>query len=108
MRSVKIFFAICIAFFLLFVGCSKNDKNVEKPASLDFAVLKGPSGLGFAPLLTNAVTFSCDYPVSISVEASPDIVVPLLVKGELAGAVLPTNLAAKLYQKTEGIGRAHV
>ena len=45
-------------------------------------------------------TASMDY--DLQLYGAADEIVPLLMKGELDMAAIPANLAATLYQKTEG------
>ena len=78
------------------------------PATADrpqvrLGLLKGPTGMGAAKLLADndAGTTAADYRVTLGADPANDIV-PLVIKGDLDLAAVPTNLAATLYQKTEG------
>ncbi len=76
-------------------------------------LLKGPTGMGAAKLLADndadaakveAGTYDgtlLRYEVTLGADPANDIV-PKLVNGELDLAAVPTNLAATLYNKTEG------
>ena len=68
------------------------------------AALKGPTAMGLVKLMHDAeqedASFVNDYTFTLA--ASADEVAPLLIKGELDMACVPANLAATLYQKTEG------
>lgn len=73
-------------------------------AKIKVAALKGPSAVGLLQLMersdsTDAVTYN-DYQYTIA--GAPDQLVGAIVKGDYDIAVLPTNLAATLYNKTEG------
>lgn len=73
-------------------------------AKIKVAALKGPSAVGLLQLMersesTDTVTYN-DYEYTIA--GAPDQLVGAIVKGEYDIAVLPTNLAATLYNKTEG------
>lgn len=75
-----------------------------EPAAYSIAALKGPTAMGLVKLMSdyeetapadgNAYTFT--------LAASADEVTPSLIKGDLDMACVPANLAATLYQKTEG------
>ena len=64
---------------------------------LRIAGLKGPTTMGLVNLLSMA---AMDY--DLQLYGAADEIVPLLIKGELDMAAIPANLAATLYQKTNG------
>ena len=70
--------------------------------ALRVAGLKGPTTMGLVNLLSMEEdgTASMDY--DLQLYGAADEIVPLLMKGELDMAAIPANLAATLYQKTEG------
>lgn len=65
---------------------------------LRVAGLKGPTTMGLVNLMNSED--GEDY--SFTMYGAADEIVPLLVKGDLDAAAIPANLAATLYQKTEG------
>ncbi len=67
-------------------------------AALRIAGLKGPTTMGLVNLMNSADGASYEF----TMYGAADEIVPLLVKGELDAAAVPANLAATLYQKTEG------
>ncbi len=69
---------------------------------LRIAGLKGPTTMGLVNLLSmeQAGTAAMDY--DLQLYGAADEIVPLLIKGELDMAAIPANLAATLYQKTNG------
>ena len=71
-------------------------------SALRVAGLKGPTTMGLVNLLSMEEdgTASMDY--DLQLYGAADEIVPLLMKGELDMAAIPANLAATLYQKTEG------
>lgn len=72
---------------------------VEQPAAapetVSIMTLKGPTGVGMAYMMDNS-----DY--DFRVAAAPDEIVAALSSGQADMAAIPTNLAAKLYAKTQG------
>ena len=83
-----------------------NDTDVKKPVDLKVAALKGPTAMGMVKLMEDAKegnTASNQYEFTIA--ASADEITPLLVRGELDIAAVPANLAAVLYNNTEGAVR---
>lgn len=70
---------------------------VEDTYVANIASMKGPTSIGMAQLMTSG---SEDFNFEMFTEGSE--IVPLVVKGEIDIALVPANLAATLYQKTEG------
>ena len=81
---------------------SEEAKELSTTDALRIAGLKGPTTMGLVNLLSmeEGGTASMDY--DLQLYGAADEIVPLLMKGELDMAAIPANLAATLYQKTEG------
>lgn len=107
--------ALTLALVLTLAGCGKTDtgdaeqtqteEQTEEVTGESYAIaaLKGPTAMGLVKLMSDAESGADlvnDYAFSLA--ASADEVSPLLMKGELDMACVPANLAAVLYQKTEG------
>ena len=67
--------------------------------ALRIAGLKGPTTMGLCNLIADSEGTG-EY--EFTMYGAADEIVPLLVKGELDAAAVPANLAATLYQRTEG------
>jgi NitT/TauT family transport system substrate-binding protein len=76
---------------------SEPESKVTLSEPMNIAVLKGPTGLGAVKLIADA-----DESYAFTVAAAPDEVTSKLLNGELDLAAVPSNLAATLYNKTEG------
>lgn len=70
---------------------------VEDTYVANVASMKGPTSIGMAQFMTSGTE---DFNFEMFTEGSE--IVPLVVKGEIDIALVPANLAATLYQKTEG------
>ena len=82
---------ICAALVLLLIcACALAE-------SAHIAALKGPTAMGMVKMM-DETTDTFDFQIM----AAADEITPLLVKGEIDIAALPANLAAILYQKTQG------
>ena len=88
-------------------SASAAPATTEEPASpetssasdaLRVAGLKGPTTMGLVNMLTSDAADTIDF----TMYGAADEVVPLLVKGDIDAAAVPANLAATLYQKTNG------
>ena len=88
----KIIAILLTVVLLLAVGCAKT------PAEpLKIAALKGPTGMGISYLMDEKAD-----KYSVELADAPDTVVGKFVSGEIDVAAVPINLAATLYNKTEG------
>ena len=73
------------------VGCAKA------PAEpVNVAALKGPTGMGISYMMDDTAKYN------VELQDAPDVVVGKFVNGEIDIAAVPLNLAAVLYNKTEG------
>lgn len=81
---------------------AKPADSVKPKGKLRIGALKGPTGMGMAPLMEQAAagTTAADYEFTLL--DSPDDMTAKIVNGELDAAAVPTNLALTLYNKTGG------
>ena len=66
------------------------------------AGLKGPTTMGMVKLISDAEAGETHQDYQVTMYGAADEVVPLLVKGDIDLAAIPANLAANLYNQTEG------
>lgn len=114
-KNLKHLLALCLTLALVFslAACgqkadeTQNDQQTEQeeftPASYSIAALKGPTAMGLVKLMKDSEsgeTTGNEYTFTLA--GSADEVTPALLKGELDMACVPANLAAVLYNKTEG------
>src|SRR5699024_11037545 len=81
-------------------GAAENTLSTAGPVRI--AGLKGPTTMGLVNLLPMQEDGSANLRYDLQLYGAADEIVPLLTKGELDMAAIPANLAATLYQKTEG------
>ncbi len=74
----------------------------KEPLTVNVAALKGPTGIGMAQLSSLAEEGKAEYAYNVTYAGSPDEVTGSLISGELDIAAVPVNLAAVLFNKTEG------
>lgn len=79
-----------------------EDDAAAPEGALRVAGLKGPTTMGLVNLLAASAAGESAGSYDFTMYGAADEIVPLLVKGELDAAAIPANLAATLYQKTEG------
>ena len=69
---------------------------------INVSLLKGPTGMGGAYMWTKADNGETANKYKISLDTDATVVGPKLMQGEYDIAAIPTNLAASLYQKSQG------
>ena len=96
----KIVSVVLAALLLAAVFALSGCKTPEKPDEtvIRIAALKGPTGMGIAPLM-NTETYK-QY--NITIGSDPSAVTSQFIAGEYDVAALPVNVAAVLYNKLEG------
>lgn len=95
-KNMKKFAALLLA---LLLTLSLLTALAEAPAPLRVGALKGPTAMGLVKMMKDDEGTD-NYVFTLA--ASPDALVPTLVRGELDLACLPVNLAAILYANTKG------
>jgi len=101
------FIVLFVALLLVFSACSKKSEEVvvEEPkekTNINFGILNGPTGIGSAYLLERNSNDESENHYEVSVSSDPSEVASQLIASKLDIAALPTNLAASLYNKTNG------
>ena len=87
----KLLAILTLAVMLFALGCAKA------PAEpVNVAALKGPTGMGISYMMDDKTKYN------VELQDAPDVVVGKFVNGEIDIAAVPLNLAAVLYNKTEG------
>lgn len=82
-----------------------SEETAEPLSTTDpvrIAGLKGPTTMGLVNLLPMQEDGTAALDYDLQLYGTADEIVPLLTKGELDMAAIPANLAATLYQKTQG------
>lgn len=78
-----------------------NNQPFTKPQVIKAAALNGPSGIGMVYLFEGDKKLD-GVPLQMEITASPDVLLPKLLKGEIDMGILPPNAAAKVYTKNNG------
>ena len=103
-KLLSLLLVLLLAMSLL-AGCgSQNDsgddsqETVENKVSaiVNVAALNGPTGMGMVKLMDLTDKYA------VTTYQAPTDIAPKLINGEVDVAALPSNMAAVLYNKTEG------
>ena len=98
LRFSALLLALLLVLPLALGGCGKT----ETPDTIRIAAMKGPTGMGMAPLMDAAKNGTAKQNYTFTIEGAPDAVNALVISGEVDIAALPVNAAAALAKKTEG------
>lgn len=104
MKNKILTLILMITILVSLISCTK--KTESKIESEQFAkvvhgaVLNGPSGIGLVHLFENKPAIDGDATMEIC--ATPDVLLPKLLKGEIDIGILPPNVAAKIYNNNNG------
>ncbi|MDX9957520.1 MAG: MqnA/MqnD/SBP family protein [Spirochaetia bacterium] len=96
-RLIFVFCLILTAFQPVMATGQTEVQASPLPAVLRLGAIKGPSGIGLVHLLETPPVLPGGDTVSVELVGSADAIASKLLSGELDAAVLPVNLAAKLY-----------
>ena len=100
MRKVT---AVALSFAMLgalLTGCGSG--KAEEKVTVKVGALKGATTLGLLPLEDKAANGEAGENYQFSMMTAADELLPMMIKGELDIALLPSNVASILYQKTNG------
>jgi len=98
----------------MLAGCAtkgKESDSVNEPTgtptpvaktNVNIATLKGPTGMGMAKLMEDNQKGSTANNYNFSIAGAPEEIVAKITTGEVDVAAVPTNLAATLFNKTQG------
>lgn len=94
-------FAVTLGFLMvcgvLLTGCGEKE-----PINVRVGAMKGPTSMGLLFLMEKAEGGACADTYEFTMATAADELLPLMIKGELDIALVPANVAAVLYQKTQG------
>lgn len=115
MKNLKriIFMLICLSLFLVSCKNEDNTKEMDKlttteteveevKENINIGIIKGFPSIGMANLMEENKEGTSKNEYDFVVGGAPDEINAKLISGELDIATIPTNMAATLYNKTEG------
>ncbi len=119
MKKIAVLISFLLIFSMLFTACTKESQDIKQgsndegpksegktevvtPTNVNIIGLKGPTSIGMIKLIEEKALNSDKYIVDYTTVEAPDMITGKLLNNEVQIAALPTNLAAVLYNKTEG------
>lgn len=100
---MKKFFALGLALLIMIMslaGCAQTAQ--ADGTTVRIAGLKGPTSLGMLKLMADNAEGKTRNKYEFTLAGSADEITPKLIQGEIDMAAVPANLAAVLYNNTEG------
>lgn len=111
-KTIKLLsLALCVLLAMSLAACGNNTANTSSDTApekayvgidMSIACLKGPTGVGMTRLMQLSDEKKTANNYTFTVASAPDEIAGKILTGELNIASVPTNLAAKLYKKSEG------
>lgn len=106
-KFLSILLGIILILSLSACGSADTNNDVSSSANINYKpaniyVLSGPTGIGAASLKSKADKNETEGKYNITVVTQPDEIVSKISNKEADFAAIATNLAAKLYNKTQG------
>ena len=103
---------LALALVLGFAGCGKSEEGttaaeagteaVSEDVTIRVGSLKGPTTMGLVNLMKASEKGEASGKYEFTMETQADVIASGIVGGTLDVALVPANLAAVLYKKTEG------
>ena len=100
-KTVLKMLALALAALMLIpavVSCSKPDEELE----MKIYALNGTTALGMAQMISTVEDGTAQMNYDISLHTAADAITGAITSGECAIAALPTNVAVRLFNKSEG------
>ncbi|PKM59827.1 MAG: ABC transporter substrate-binding protein, partial [Firmicutes bacterium HGW-Firmicutes-4] len=98
-RKLMILAGLMLVMILGFTACQAKP---AEPQTVKVGTLAGPTGMGMAEMIVNGVDLGENVTTEFTVAGAPDQLTASVISGEFQIAALPSNLAAVLFNKTEG------
>lgn len=97
MKRIKSLLLVLLLLAGVLAGCAGKE-----PQTVNVGFLKGPTGIGAARFIDRAESGAYDTNYAVTLESDASVIAGAVVSGELDIAAVPTNVAAAIYNKTNG------
>lgn len=105
----KLLVTILCIFVLMSSGCSGTKEepmvsqlDTSKGITIRIGALRGPTSIGMVKMMKDSEAGLTENNYEVTIAGSADEVTPKLIQGDFDIAAVPSNLAAILYNNTEG------
>ncbi len=94
-KKIVLFLLVLTLMVLSATGCGQ-EQSIKAGEPIAIAALKGPTGMGMVYLMEESDRYA------VNLYQNPDEIVSKVITGEVDIATVPSNLAAIIYEKTQG------
>ncbi len=102
MKTLTKILSLTLALLMLVPFAVSCAKKPDAELAINIYALNGTTALGMAQMISNAKSGTDEMNYNITLHTSADAITGAIVSGECAIAALPTNVAVKLFNKSEG------
>ena len=95
MKKIVLIVLAALMAAAVFAGCGQSVSTISESSPATVATLAGPTGMGMIQLFDNKA-------YDVSPYTAPDQITPKIINNEVDVAAIPSNLAAVIYNKTQG------
>lgn len=99
-RTISLILSLLLV--ILLCSCGKTGTGSGTGKSYNITVLKGPTGMGFSKMIYDCRNSDEKDAYKFNIISDPTMIVSSLATGEADIAACPLNMAALLYNKTQG------
>lgn len=93
---------LCLLAVLTLSACNSEPATTPDAAQMRVGALTGPTAIGMVRLMEQSEQGETENQYEFALEGAADALTPCLLQGELDLAAIPANLAAALFQNSEG------
>ncbi len=101
-KTMKKLLMGCLLLAMILVGAVGCGERTEESTIIRVGGMKGPTSMGLLFLQEKDAKAEAIEDYEFKMVTAADELLPLMIKGEMDIALVPANVAAILYQKTEG------
>ncbi|MBQ7059023.1 MAG: ABC transporter substrate-binding protein [Firmicutes bacterium] len=102
MKKVMSILLVLVLALGMMTGCTKQESVPEEKATIRIAALKGPTSLGMLQMMESAEKGEAPDTYEFTLAGTADEILGDIIQGNYDIAAVPINVAAVLYNKTEG------
>lgn len=99
-KKIKVIILIFVMIFIT-VGCSDSGTDLDS-VRINIGSLKGPTTMGLLNLMEQCEKDGDSSKYAFTMAVTADELLPKMISGEIDIALIPSNVASVLYNKTEG------
>lgn len=81
---------------------TSSGSTSDEPVSVSVASLRGPTSIGMVKFMSDADAGTLDNDYTFTISGTADEVVPQIIQGQVDIALVPANVAATAYNRTNG------